>query len=64
MSRLMKFNPNILISLLTLIPFINSSLIVYETKPSENPSSEQYRLLNGLEYRTSPCGDDNKNTYF
>jgi len=21
-------------------------------------------MLNDLEYRTSPCGDDNKNTYF
>jgi len=26
--------------------------------------SERYRLLKGLEYRTSPCGDDNINTYF
>jgi len=33
--------------------------VVHETKQSWNPSSERYRLLNGLEYRTSLCGDDN-----
>jgi len=62
-SRLMKFNPSIFTSLLTLVvyKFLVDSLW---NKILNNPNSERYWLLNGLEYRTSLCGDDNINTYF
>jgi len=64
-SRLTKFNPSILIN------FPVNSRSVYKflvgslwNKIPDNPSSERYWLLNGIEYRTSPYRDDNINTYF